>query len=165
MRYASVLPGGLVSTSALTRIALPVLLAGLLPFAGCGASQTQVDKLENRIATLEKRVRQLEGGGGRVPAKAKKRRRRGKARRGNAANDGGVGAIEVAGDAVKVALEQGDKVLAVPGKVPAGEYAILAAFAADEEMVKAGSLEVDADGSMLVDCRSKEMACAAKSLN
>ncbi len=142
------------------RLAVPFLVVGLLSLVGCGASQTEVDQLKRRVATLEKRVRVLEGGGGRVTApkgkSKRKRRRRRNRRRPQPTPDG---SVVVTGDAVKVVLEADGKRHPVPGTVPEMAYSILASFEEGQPLVKVGSMKVAGDKTTTLKCVAAQSIC------
>ena len=126
------------------------VVCGLLTGCAATAQQDKVDELTKKVATLEKRVKALESGKGKKAPKGAK----GKTATGPATE------VKASGDAKKVLLTDGKRKFPVPGKVPAGEYSILASFEETAQPAQSGTLTVT-DQPVTIACVAADKACKA----
>lgn len=140
------------------------LVCGLLTGCAGTAQQEKVDELTKKVATLEKRVKALESGKGKkapkgkAPAKGKSKAAP-KGAKGKTAT-GPATEVKASGDAKKVLLTDGKRKFPVPGKVPAGEYSILASFEETAQPAQSGTLTVT-DQPVTIQCVAADKACKA----
>ncbi|MEZ4319085.1 MAG: hypothetical protein R3F61_16340 [Myxococcota bacterium] len=130
--------------------------------ASCGPSQAEVDALERRLSTLEKRVRSLEGGGGGGMAAKGKAKSKQKARGGKVTPSDDKAQVDVVGEVEAVMLQDADEKWPVPAVVSAGEYRILASFEAGGAPVDAGAITVKASTPMRVVCAVSTRTCVGE---
>jgi hypothetical protein len=162
--------------------------------AGCAANDTaaltdEVEALKRRVATLEQKVKRLEGGkGGKAPAKGGKNKggKNDKAKGGKGKTDkskggkgktdkskGGKGekskqpaadkgTVKVTGDAVKVMLADAQRKWAVPNQLAAGPYVIMAAFGEEKTLSEVGTATVVAGQTVTVSCAAATRTCTAQ---
>ena len=148
-----------------------------LTLGGCFGSEAgpvdgEVDQLKQRVTRLENRVKNLEGRGNRQ-GKAGKTPAAGQGRNGKAPAGKSKGGktpgpapqpvdLSIEGDAKAVVLTNGQRKFKVPGKIPPGEFTVLAAFG-EETLAKKGTIAIE-DGTEQATllCDSVASTCTVK---
>ena len=149
---------------------------------GCGANETaaltdEVEALTRRVATLEQKVKRLEGG---KPAKGGKNGKVGKGKTDKSKGGKGKtdkskggknekakkpatpkGTVKVTGDAVKVMVANDKRKFAVPNQLAPGSYTVMAAFGAETTLTEYGPLELAEGQTVSIDCQSTVRRCTA----
>jgi len=159
---------------------------------GCGANEAaaltdEVEALTRRVATLEQKVKRLEGG---KPAKGGKNSKVGKGKTDKSKGGKGKtdkskggkgktdkskggknektkkpappkGTIKVTGDAVKVMVANDQRKFAVPNQLAPGSYTVMAAFGAETTLTEYGPLELAEGQTVSIDCQSTVRRCTA----
>jgi len=119
------------------------------------AKDKQIAELIDRVNKLEQRLKVVEErpGRGKTPTKKPQPRR--------PEPDGPLVAIKLTGDATKVLLAAGgERKWRLPGRVPAGEYSLLAAFG-EGKLERRSKIYVREGEPMSLNCMSSTESCSA----
>lgn len=140
-----------------------LVLGGGSALGGCSAAgqDEKLEELSRKVATLEKRLKAVEGGKKGKGKAAKGKSKAGKTKTKAPVPVGPKAKVEVAGDATKVLLTNGKRKFTLPGDVPVGEYTVLASFEESAQPAEAGTATVTEGKVTTLTCTLAEKACTA----
>lgn len=133
----------------------------MMLLAGCGVSKADHERLERKVAALEKKVRAMDRGAARSPKLARSPRGRKPRAGGNAGQREARprGTVAVEGDAVGVFVASKRHRLPVPGEIREGTFTALATFEAGQSPVEIGPITIEAEKTTTITCRKEMKRC------